>query len=68
MNRNWLRCDVRIVVSRVSQTGASRTAERYVISEHRRTRLKYMRDEPQDADDAVQVRYKQTNIIDVDVE
>ena len=39
-----------------------------MISEHGKTRLKYMRDEPQDADDVVQVRYEQTNIIDVDVE
>ena len=39
-----------------------------IISEHRRTRLKYMRDKPQDTDNVVQVQYEQTNIIDVDME
>ena len=39
-----------------------------MIFEHGRPRLKYMRDEPQDTDNAVQVQYEQTNTIDVDVE
>ena len=39
-----------------------------IISEHGRTRLKYMRDEPQDTVDALQVQYEQMDVIEVDVE
>ena len=63
------RCDVRVGVhARLSDEQFREQRRRELHSRHQNGRLKYMADEPQDADEVVQVQYEQTGIIDVDVE
>ena len=55
--------------TREDQTRVFESRNNVVIDfENRRTRLIYMRSEPQDTSEAVQVQYERMSIIDMDVE